>query len=76
VLATTALAAFVVWEVNAGATAGWSLFAAITALIASAWAILVAPSRALQALGIASFATALITLILWWDAMWQIVESS
>jgi len=66
----------VVWEVNVGATAGWSLFAAITALIASAWAILVAPSRALQALGIVSFATALITLILWWDAMWQIAESS
>jgi hypothetical protein len=65
-----------VWEVNAGETAGWSLFAGITALIASAWAMLLAPSRALLALGIASFVTALVTLILWWDAIWQIAESS
>jgi hypothetical protein len=70
-LAASALAVFAEWEVN-----GWSLFAAVTALIASAWAILVAPSRALVALGIGSFAASSITLILWWDAAWEIAKSS
>jgi hypothetical protein len=70
-LASTALVAFAVWELY-----GWTLFAALTALIASACAILVAPSRALVALGIGSFATASITLILWWDAVWEIAKSS
>lgn len=68
-LATAALAAFVMWEANAGpdSAAWWSPLAAITALIASVWVILAAPSRALLALGIGSIVIASITLILWWN---------
>lgn len=70
-LASAALAAFVVWEVWL-----WSLIAAVIALTASAWAILVAPSRALLALSVGSIVIASITLILWWDAVRALVESS
>jgi hypothetical protein len=77
-LATLALATFVLWDANVGpnSAAWWSPVAAITALIASAWAILAAPSRALLALAIVSIVVASIVLILWWDAIRVLVESS
>lgn len=78
VFATVALATLVMFYADAGpeSAAWWSPLAAITALIASAWAMWVAPSRALLALGISSFVIASITLILWWIAVWEIAESS
>lgn len=48
----------------------------IAALIASAWGMLVAPSRTLLVLDIASFCVASVTLALWWNAVWTIVRSS
>jgi hypothetical protein len=77
-LAAVALATLVIWRANAGpnSAAWWSPLAAIAALIASAWAILAAPSRALLALGIGSLVIASITLLLWWDAIRVLVESS
>jgi hypothetical protein len=52
------------------------LIATAAALITSAWAMLVAPSRALQALGFASFLTASITVVLWWRAMTEILRTT
>ena len=77
-LATVALATFVMWEADAGpdSAAWWSPLAAIAALIASAWTILAAPSRALLALGIGAIVIASITLTLWWDAIKVLAESS
>ena len=73
-LASAALAAFVVWE--AAFSWWWSPIAAVMALIASTWATLAAPSRALLALDFGAIVIASITLILWWDAMRVLVESS
>ena len=66
------------WEIHAEAdsAAGVSLVATAAALIASAWAVLVAPSRALQALGIAAFVTASITVVLWWYAITEILKTT
>jgi hypothetical protein len=77
-LATVALATFVMWDANVGpnSAAWWSPLAATVALIAAAWVILAAPSRALLAVGIGSIVVASITLILWWDAIRVLVESS
>jgi hypothetical protein len=78
VLASVALATFVMWYANAGpdSAAWWSPLAAITALIASVWVIRAAPSRALLALAVGSTVVASISLILWWDAISVLVESS
>jgi hypothetical protein len=67
VLAAVALGTTVLWVYAGAESAGLSLVAAAAALIASGWAMLVAPSRALRALGIASFVTASIALVLWWQ---------
>jgi hypothetical protein len=76
VLAAIALATTILW-VHAGAdSAGVSLVAAVAALIASGWAILVAPSRALRALGIASLVTASIALVLWWQEVAGILKTT
>jgi hypothetical protein len=77
-LATVALATFAMWDASVGpnSAAWWSPLAAITALIASAWAIMTSPSRALLALAIGSIVVASIALILWWDAIRVLVESS
>lgn len=59
---------------------GGALFAplaAVAALVASALAVRVARSRRpFLALAIASFVVAAITLALWWEAVWDIAESS
>jgi len=56
--------------------AGVTLATVVAALIASALALLVAPSRLPFAIAVASFVVAAITLVLWLDAMWSIAESS
>jgi len=77
-LAAAALVSHFLWEFDAVRTsaAPATLIAAVAALIASAWAMLIAPSRALLVLGIASFVAASITLALWWDAMLAIAKTS
>lgn len=62
-----------VWDLPARLTP----VAAVAALFASALALRVAPSRRpFVALAIASFVAASITLALWWEAIWDIAESS
>jgi hypothetical protein len=51
--------------------------AAVAALLASALAVAVARShRPFVVLAVASFVAACITLALWWEAVWDIAESS
>jgi hypothetical protein len=77
-LAVAALATFLVWErySDADSAGGVSLVATAAALIASAWAVLVAPSRPLQAVGIGAFVTASVTAVLWWNAIIEILKTA
>jgi hypothetical protein len=75
-LAVAALATTILWVYAEVDSAGVGLITAVAALIASAWAMLVAPSRSLQVLGIASFVTASITLVLWWQEIAGILKTT
>lgn len=79
VLAAAALVTHILWatDVAPNSAAGVTPVAAAAALLASAFAVLVARSRRpFVALAVASFIAGSITLVLWWDAMWTIAESS
>jgi hypothetical protein len=77
-LAIAALATYVMWESDVGAdsTAGVSLISTAAALIASAWAVLIAPSRVLQVVGVAALVTAFVTAALWWRAATEIWKTT
>ena len=77
-LTTAALATYVMWESHLGAdpAATVSLISTAAALIASAWAVLTAPSRVLQIVGIAAFVTACVTAVLWWHAATEIWKTT
>ncbi len=78
-LAAAALATFVVWERSVG-EADWaapvSLVGTCVAFVTSAWAILVATSRALQIVGVAALIVSVLTAVLWWSAISGILETT
>jgi hypothetical protein len=77
-LALTALSTYVVWRTDL--EADWaghvSLPTTAASLLASAWAILVAPSRRSQALAAVAFVVALATAVLWWDSISEILKTT
>lgn len=78
-LAATAVVSQILWTLSPvwDFPAWFTPVAAIAALLASGLAVLVARSRRpFVALAVASFVAASITLALWWEAIWDIAESS
>jgi len=78
-LAFIAFATYALWErtdLDAGRLGSISLPCTGAALIASGWAILVAPSRRLQLLGVAALAVTIVTAVLWYVAFSEIMQTT
>ena len=77
-LAGAALVTHLLWVSRAlpDAAAWVTPVVAAAALVAAGSTAFVLRSRPLVAVAVASFGVAALTLVLWWDAIWQIAESS
>ena len=74
-----ALATQVIWERSLDApswVAATSLISIFATVVASSWALLIAPTRWLQAVAVVSLAVAAITAVLRWLANTDILETT